>query len=82
MTAAEMAFERNDTYSAPAAYLKDGNIGDALKSAKVNVTKIENYKYGLAGVAVSASKKVPLVRILARPVDKFIKGMTGGRWGL
>ena len=82
MTAAEMLFERNAVYFDPVTYLKAGDFSSALKSAKINVTQPENYKYGAAGVLVSASKRVPLLRIAARPVDRFIKSMTGGRWGL
>ena len=83
---AEMLLKRNPTYHAPADYLinpsVEFNAKSALDSLVVNVKDPQRYKYGLAGMLISASKRIPVVNIIARPVDSGLKRLTKGKWGI
>lgn len=58
------------------------SLDSTLRSAKEAAFTMSNYKWFAIGLAASASKKVPGLRIVARPVDSTLKAMTKGRWGL
>lgn len=55
------------------------NVANASKQA---VTDMSNYKYAALGLIISASPRIPLVNILAKPADRGLKRLTKGKWGL
>lgn len=46
---------------------------------KKNLTDLNNYKPAVLGVAASASKKIPIVDMAAKPVDKMIRRVSKGK---
>ena len=68
--------------ASPLAFAKAGELGNVVPALKENAMKLDTYKALGAGVLISGSKRIPGVRILARPLDRMIKGFTGGKWGL
>lgn len=54
----------------------------AVNIAKVAAKDTKNYYPLIGGVIISASPKLPLVRMLARPLDRAIKDFTKGKWRL
>jgi len=55
------------------------NIGVALKSA---LTSTETYKVPLLGLLITASPRIPVIGIIAKPADRGLKRLTKGKWGL
>lgn len=49
---------------------------------KTKLTELDNYKYLALGVGVSASKSIPVLRIVAKPVDRVIRKMSKGKVSL
>lgn len=46
------------------------------RSVKANMTDLDRYKGALFGAIVSASPKMPLVKIIAKPVDKSLRKLS------
>ena len=55
------------------------NIGVALKSA---LSEPSTYKVPLIGLLITASPRIPLIGIVAKPAHKGLKRLTKGKWGL
>lgn len=75
--------------SAPAVnWLMDGSqtIPNRLKLAfsamEANAKELSTWKPIIGGAVLSASPRLPLVRIAAAPVNTQIKNFSRGRWGL
>ena len=54
----------------------------AVKQVPYSVTDPMKYKYAAVGMVVTASPKIPLLNIFARPVNNGLKRLTKGKWGL
>jgi len=57
-------------------------VRNALKAAGYQATNMGIYVPLVAGAVAHKSKSLPLVSIVARPVDKMLKKSTRGKWGL
>jgi hypothetical protein len=57
-------------------------FNNTLNAVKANAMKPEIYVPAVAGAAISAAPRIPIVRIVAKPLDKTIKGVTKGKVGL
>jgi hypothetical protein len=57
-------------------------LGDAFTALKDNARNLNSYKGLAAGFLVSQSKKIPIIEIVAKPLDRGIKRFTKGRLGL
>lgn len=57
-------------------------LDSTVSSAREAAFTLSNYKWFAIGIAASASKTVPGLRLVARPVDSVVKSMTKGKWGL
>ena len=61
---------------------KTGDLSTATSRAIMAAKDTKTYLPAAAGAVASASKNIPGLRIIARPVDRAIKSLTRGRWGL
>ena len=62
---------------------KKTNDASALgRVAESKALDWKTYKWLALGIGVSASKRLPGLRIVARPLDRVIRDMTKGKWGL
>ena len=66
----------------PVKYLLSKQYDNAQNALKANLTDPQKYKYGLVGLLVTASPKIPVIGIIARPADRGLKRLTKGKWGL
>lgn len=58
------------------------NVKFAIEALKDNAVDPSKYKYALAGILITASPRIPLVGLVARPANKGLKRLTKGKWGL
>lgn len=54
----------------------------AGSSVVANLKSVDSYYPLAAGALVSIAPRVPLLRVVAGPVDRFIAKSTRGKWGL
>lgn len=73
-SAVEWAKNKSQSFTNRALY-----AGSALKA---NALTPAVYVPLVIGAAASASPRIPLVRIVARPVDRMAKKLSHGRWGV
>ena len=61
-------------------------LGDMLPAlvtrSKASLTDTKKYMPFLAGAVITASPRIPIIGILAKPVDKGLKRLSKGKWGL
>ena len=88
VSALEVATGTSKYSSSPLGYLlqpsvpmatRIANVSNSLKAEAVN---FDNYKFGLAGVVLSASPKVPILRMAAKPVDRVVRRVSKGKVSL
>ena len=76
----------NGYLSPIAQLLASGTIDEKLTNASVALksamTSPETYKVPLAGLLITASPRIPLIGIIAKPANKGLKRLTKGKWGL
>lgn len=77
-----MALSAMDMFYQPLYYLSVTQYDNAKIALKKNVVDPQKYKYALAGALISASPRIPLVGIIAKPVDKGLKALSKKKWGL
>ena len=82
----EMLMKRNPTYHAPLDYVLNPDVpfdaSNTVNSLVTNVKDVNRYKFGLYGMLISASPRIPIIGIVARPVNNGLKRLTKGKWGL
>ena len=66
----------------PVKYALAQQYTNAQSSLKANATNLSNYKFALGGALLSGSKGMPGIRLVAGPVDRAIRALTRGKWGL
>ncbi len=54
-------------------------VGKALQA---NMTNLENYKFLLGGMLISAAPRIPVIRVLARPLDSAVRRLGKGKVSL
>ena len=85
---AELVTARPDTVGSPLSQVTSSSepiadrVGYIATGLKENAVKPKTWMGVVGGAVVSASPKIPLVKIIARPIDNAIKAFTRGRWGL
>lgn len=80
LTGAEMVFiGPTDTAWSPFMAVKAGDYKGALDLLKRNAMTPDKYMPVLAGMLVSASPKIPLVRIIAKPLDETVRRASKGK---
>lgn len=86
-SAIEMAVTSNVVGASPVDQLinQDGitnKLTAASRVLKENLMTPARYTGAGVGVGLSAAKKIPGLRVLAKPVDQVIKDMTKDKYGL
>lgn len=54
----------------------------ASSAVGANLKELDTYYPLIGGALITASKRIPLVGAVARPVDDAVARLTGGRWRL
>ena len=71
---------------AEAVFYPYGSIGKKVSAVgsklKVKSTQLDNYKWALGGILVSAAPRIPVLRVLARPVDSAVRRLGKGKVSL
>jgi len=66
----------------PGQYQTGERLRNAMVALKSNATTVSNY-YPLAGGAVlTASTRIPVLNMVASPVNSAIRSVTRQKWGL
>lgn len=88
-TGASMVFTASDTQHATPAmevgYLLSGrqkSLTPLMEATKANLVNYKNYIPAAAGAVVTAAPRIPIVKMVAKPMSDGIKAFTGRRWGL
>lgn len=58
------------------------SLQNVVGATKDNLTNVNNYKWALIGIGLSASKRLPLIKMVGKPIDRVARDMTRGKWGL
>ena len=67
---------------APAGYTMSDRVNMAVRALKIKAVQLDNYKPLVVGAVISAAPRVPVVSMVARPVENAIVKMTRGKWRL